>query len=1128
MHTLIPILAIAVILPVQNAQAIDLNGNGVCDVWEHRYNAGSLVADELGKASDHDGDGQSNFEEGLAGTNPHDPLSVHRIHSIATNGNEVTIQCFTQPGKTYQSQISDDLLPSSWASHGSASLATEETMTNVIGSQTGARKFYRVIAGDTDTDNDGISNWAEEQLEGFDPENNDSFGSGNANNDLAALQSLLNALEAGEITITASIPNAYEKESIAAQFTITRSGDTTYPFTLFIFKSGHTDTSKGSASADDYLLKDSSGAIIGDSITIPAGAASVELFCHPVTDNLLEVPETLTCSIGATGSSASVRVCDATNTPENARLFVAQLSPEGTAVTTASGLSTILVQGDNEIGDVNLSFYGLTTPQTAVHIHIKNPVSGPHVESLPMGQVSGHPWQIRAAQFLATDQSMLDALFAGSLYVNVHSSNYPSGEIRGDYFLSTGSTDLVVPPAPPAIPLLAGDALDRDIARFLTQATFGPTPELISELRSLIDSEAHNGDRISAYSSWIANQISTPSPDLEPYIHAADAQQNFLSRIPGSPDYDAGDEPRDNNRRRGWWLLSRHAPDQLRQRTAFALSEIFVTSGFDSIIDSRHYGQAHYYDMLKNGAFGSYRDLIEAVSTHPIMGQYLSHLRNSKEITDDFGNVIVSPDENYARELMQLFSIGLVHLHEDGSLKVNSAGLPDPTYTQDDISAMSRVFTGWSFSKVNSPSTSDTVVDNDRFTYGNGSRYYQAQWTNRMKNFAEYHDTGEKNMPTLNLDIPAGGDGESDLDAVMDYLSNHENTAPFISRRLIQRLVTSNPSAGYIYRVTQTWKTSNGDLGEVVKAILLDYEARSLEATLPDTYGKKKEPLIHILACSRALGATSKLPLDDLDPADTQIADLSSYSFSPTNLSRFSADLAKFPAGTTRVRMGDTNSSLGQTPLAPPTVFNWFLPDYSLSGPLADAGLNVPEFQIATEISVINNINLHYSLLYYSRGISGSSLPNQKAKNADGTPHDIYNPYGYGDHDDHLTVDFTGNTPMGQAYLSIMDTNGDGKVSSADTTFDDPGSIDNACAALVDHLDLLLCSGQLSARYASGYIPGIVRTDNPRDIIIDTLTQQSAYLDDNDNDSDQAKVLGERLKLAVYLIVSSPYSIIQK
>ena len=117
---------------------------------------------------------------------------------------------------------------------------------------------------------------------------------------------------------------------------------------------------------------------------------------------------------------------------------------------------------------------------------------------------------------------------------------------------------------------------------------------------------------------------------------------------------------------------------------------------------------------------------------------------------------------------------------------------------------------------------------------------------------------------------------------------------------------------------------------------------------------------------------------------------------------------------------------------------------------------------------------------------------------------------------------------MGQAYLSIMDTNGDGKVSSADTTFDDPGSIDNACAALVDHLDLLLCSGQLSARYASGYIPGIVRTDNPRDIIIDTLTQQSAYLDDNDNDSDQAKVLGERLKLAVYLIVSSPYSIIQK
>ena len=371
-----------------------------------------------------------------------------------------------------------------------------------------------------------------------------------------------------------------------------------------------------------------------------------------------------------------------------------------------------------------------------MHIHIKNPITGPHVESLPIGQVTEYPWSIVAAQFLVTDQAVLDALAAGALYVNVHSSDNSTGEIRGDYLLSTGSTVLVIPPNPPAIETLTGDELDRDIARFLTQATFGPTPELITELRTSVIS-AHNGDRIAAYTAWLDTQMATASPDLEPYIHAADAQQIFLSSIPSSPDYDSDYKVRDANRRRGWWLLARHAPDQFRQRCAFALSEILVTSEVEAIVKKHHYGHAHYYDMLKDGTFGSYRDLLEGVSTHPIMGQYLSHLRNSKEIIDLItGEVIVSPDENYAREVMQLFSIGLVQLHEDGSLKLNSSALPDPTYLQDDISAMSRVFTGWSFGKKSSPSSSDTVVDNNSFTHGFGSRYYQAQWSNRMINFA--------------------------------------------------------------------------------------------------------------------------------------------------------------------------------------------------------------------------------------------------------------------------------------------------------------------------------------------------------------------------------------------------------
>ena len=397
-----------------------------------------------------------------------------------------------------------------------------------------------------------------------------------------------------------------------------------------------------------------------------------------------------------------------------------------------------------------------------------------------------------------------------------------------------------------------------------------------------------------------------------------------------------------------------------------------------------------------------------------------------------------------------------------------------------------------------------------------------------MANFAAYHDTAEKVTPTLGLTIPAGGDGESDLDAALDHLSNHPNTSPFICRRLIQRLVTSNPSAGYIYRVTQVWKSSNGNFGDVIKSILLDHEARSLTATSAITYGKKKEPIIHAVAYFRALEAKTLLPLADIDPADTSIADLSTYAYSPSNLTRFTANLAKFPTDTFRVRISSTDESLGQTPLAAPTVFNWFLPDYAVVGPLADAGLRVPEFQISTEISVVTNVNYLYALAYYGSGISAGSLPNQKAHDSNGDPHPTYNPYQYGDNDDHLRIDLTGTSEMGKAYLSIMDTNGDGKVTSADTTFDNRSSIVAACVALVDHLDLLLCSGRLKADYSSGYIADVVRNDNPRDILINTISNYSTYYDDNDDDDDQASVLKGRQRLAAYLISSSPQSIIQR
>ena len=284
------------------------------------------------------------------------------------------------------------------------------------------------------------------------------------------------------------------------------------------------------------------------------------------------------------------------------------------------------------------------------------------------------------------------------------------------------------------------------------------------------------------------------------------------------------------------------------------------------------------------------------------------------------------------------------------------------------------------------------------------------------------------------------------------------------------------------------------------------------------------------MAYFRALGAKTILPLADLDPADTSISDLSTYAYSPSNLTRFTAYLAKFPAGAFRVRLSNTEGTLGQTPLAAPTVFNWFLPDYSLVGPLADAGLRVPEFQMATVISVVTNVNFHYSLAYSGSGLSAGSMPNQKAhvSDIDDTPHPIYNPYQYGDNDDHLTIDLTGASEMGKAYLAIMDTNSDGKVTSADTTFDNRSSIVSACVALVDHIDLLLCSGRLKADYSAGYISDVVRADNPRDILIHTVSNYSTYLDNDDIDANQATVLKGRQKLAAYLISTSPLAIIQR
>jgi uncharacterized protein (DUF1800 family) len=320
---------------------------------------------------------------------------------------------------------------------------------------------------------------------------------------------------------------------------------------------------------------------------------------------------------------------------------------------------------------------------------------------------------------------------------------------------------------------------------------------------------------------------------------------------------------------------------------------------------------ADYYDMLARHAFGNFRDLLEEVTLHPAMGVYLSMRGNRRP--DPERNI--RPDENYARELMQLFSIGLVELEPDGQVRTDSAGQPIPTYDQAVVEGFAHVFTGWNFA-------GGPTFELARPTIANQTR--------RMQLYPAFHDTGPKRL--LNdVVLPAGQSGEQDLAAALDNIFMHPNVGPFIGRQLIQRLVTSNPSPAYVRRVAETFNDNGagvrGDLGAVVRAILLDPEARS--GTPDDTAGKLKEPLLRVTQLWRAYdgrSASGRFPME--------------FSF----------------------------ILFGQGPLQAPSVFNFFSPDYAPPGEIATRGLRAPEMQIATEFqnTFITNVLAAYTFVQNS------------------------------------------------------------------------------------------------------------------------------------------------------------------
>ncbi len=457
---------------------------------------------------------------------------------------------------------------------------------------------------------------------------------------------------------------------------------------------------------------------------------------------------------------------------------------------------------------------------------------------------------------------------------------------------------------------------DEQASRFLAQATFGPTAAAIAELRDL----SYN------YNSWIDREIAKPATPAAPLVVAA-LSSGQITAIANTH----------NRRARNQVMISGN--DQLRQRVAYALSQIFVISDNISAISNAREGSSSYYDMLAADSFGSFRQLLYDVTRHPMMGRFLSHYKNRK------ANPAAGtrPDENYAREVMQLLSIGLYRLNADGTYQTDGTGRPLDAYTNDQITEFARVFTGFT-----DESASNTGTGTGRTDFPSAAQNYTAP----MRMWDPQHDTGAKTLlsypgarkPTL----PANQSGLQDIDDAIDNLVEHPNTGPFIGRQLIQRLVTSNPSDGYVARVAAAFANNGrgqrGDMVAVIKAILLDPEARNLGFLTDPEHGKLREPFVrvtHLLRAFRYSVTGSLLPYD------------------------FGSAVSE--------------STLGQYPLSAPSVFNFYLPDYEPPGALTAAGLVGPEFQILNSVFGIATPNSLYNLVHTNAGSFSLDLAPQAA-----------------------------------------------------------------------------------------------------------------------------------------------------
>ncbi len=469
---------------------------------------------------------------------------------------------------------------------------------------------------------------------------------------------------------------------------------------------------------------------------------------------------------------------------------------------------------------------------------------------------------------------------------------------------------------------LSGTALIPDsigAARFLAQASLGSTYEDIGYVTQV------------GINPWLDEQFGMPASS---YLQTYQSIYNEAVAAISAVHADADGERSSNYLAFTFYEKALKEQDVLRHKVAFALSQILVISIQNSNLNDRGFGTSSYYDVLYQGAYGNFRDLLMNVTLHPAMGVYLSHMGNQK--ADPTAGT--SPDENYAREIMQLFTIGLFEMNNDGTYKTDDSGERISTYDIEDIQELARVFTGLSGSAWD-PQSLPALNGYPVIFYPNTQFY---DYTLPMAMYEDYHDTDAKTMIDGSV-LPAGQTGMQDINDAIDVLFNHPNTGPFIATRLIQQLVKSNPSPDYINRIATVFNNNGqgvrGDIQAVIEAILTDPEARDCEWIDNAQTGKMLQPIERLTNLYKAFDITS--PSGKLWFNDTPII---------------------FP-------------QVEQSFLAAPSVFNFFTPFYAESNYVAPNDMVSPEFQILHSTSSINYINI------LEFGTKTAPFPNSTAVN---------------------------------------------------------------------------------------------------------------------------------------------------